>query len=552
MTVPAGTDPVARTPGHWFGRVNRLNDHSGDMLVLAALGIILIPIAVTLMTGLLAGGGPVWSHILETKFLAYLSGTVFVLTGVAGLVLLTAVPCAWLVTVHEFPGRRLFSWLLILPLAAPGYVLAFSYADLFGVAGPIQSQIRDLTGLAARDYWFPDVLSAPGCAFVLAAALYPYVYLTARAAFVTQSTSTLEAAQALGASPWKRFWRVALPAARPAIAAGLALALMEAAADYGAADFLGVQTLTVGVFRAWSSFGDPAAGARLALVLVSITLFLQWFERYQRGSAGYRASASRWRTPHRTPLKGWRALAATSACALVFLWGFGAPITRLIWLAIDARATTPPLLRPVLNSVSLAFIGAVVAFLVGLVFALARHRQRPLGQSAALAAAIGYAMPGAVLALGGLYALSVLPFTLTGLAALTVLVLVYVCRFTAAGLGPLDAAFARAPNSLNAAARSLGAAPLRRLVHIDLPIILPGAAVAALILFVETLKELPATLMLRPFNWDTLAVRAYAYASDERLEAAALPSLVIVLCGLLPVLLLSWRLSSGRAGETAS
>ncbi|MEM7661682.1 MAG: iron ABC transporter permease [Pseudomonadota bacterium] len=513
-----------------------------------ATALVGLPLITTVLTGIFVGGGPVWEHITETFFWTYLSGSLTVLIGVAVMILATAVPTAWLVTVYDFPGRAWFSWLLILPLAAPGYVVAFSYADLLGVVGPIQTAIRDATGLAARDYWFPDIRSGWGCAFVLAAALYPYVYLSARAAFTTQSICTLEAAQSLGASSWQRFTRVALPGARPAIAAGLALALMEAAADYGAADFLGVQTLTVGVFRAWSSFSDPAAGARLALILVALALTLLWIERTRRGEAGYQASSIRWRVLRRERLTGRRALAAAGFCGLVFTWGFAAPVLRLIWLAVEARASTPPLIEPLVNSFLLASLGATAAFVTALAFAVGAHRKRPIATLATWIAAGGYATPGAVLALGGLYALEILPFALTGVVALFVLVLVYVSRFTAAGTGPMEAALERAPPSLNAAARSLGAAPMRRLRDVDLPIILPGAAAAALVLFVETLKELPATLMLRPSNFDTLAVRAYAYASDERLETAALPSLVIVLCGLLPVILLSWRLSTGRVG----
>ncbi|MEM6899135.1 MAG: iron ABC transporter permease [Pseudomonadota bacterium] len=520
----------------------------GDVLVFAALCLVGLPLLITVGVGLFAGGGPVWDHITETFFWTYLSGSVSVLALSAILMLAAAIPTAWIVTVYDFPGRAVFSWLLILPLAAPGYVLAFSYADLLGVVGPIQSGIREATGLAARDYWFPDVRSRWGCAFVLAAALYPYVYLSARAAFTTQSICTLEAAQSLGASPFQRFKRVALPGARPAIAAGLALAMMEAAADYGAADFLGVQTLTVGVFRAWSSFSDPAAGARLALILVGLALTLLWIERTRRGEAGYQASSIRWRALQRTRLRGPNAIAATLLCAGVFAWGFAIPVSRLAWLAVEAYAFTPPLLEPLRNSFLLACMGASAAFVTSLVFAVGAHRQRPISKFASWVAAGGYATPGAVLALGGIYALGVLPFTLTGIAALVVLTLVYMSRFTAAGTGPLTAALERAPASLNFAARSLGASPFRRLMKVDLPIILPGAAAAGLILFVETLKELPATLMLRPTNFDTLAVRAYAYASDERLETAALPSLVIVLCGLLPVILLSWRLSTGRAG----
>lgn len=522
-----------------------------DIPLALVAGLVGAPVLGTLLVGLFAGGGETWVHITQTFFWTYTLNTFAIMVLMSILMLISAVPAAWLVTMYRFPGRGLFSWLLILPLAVPGYVLAFSYADFLGVVGPLQSALRDVTGLAARDYWFPDIRSLPGCAFVLSAALYPYVYLTARAAFQTQSIGALEAARSLGANAHARFWRIALPGARPAIAAGLALALMEAAADYGAADFLGVQTLTVGVFRAWTSFSDPAAGARLAIVLVALCLFLQWLEKRERGAAGYQTNARRVRPLTRTSLKGTRAALATGFCTLIFILGFGLPVANLIAQAIDVRDQTPPIWEALWNSLRLAAIGAAAAFCVGVVIALGAHGKRPIARIANLLTTSGYAVPGAVLALGALYALLQFGLPLTGSAALGLLVWIYICRFTTAGAQPMEAALKRTPQSLGFAARSLGAGPIRRTLRIDLPIIAPGAAAAALILFVEILKELPATLMLRPFDWDTLAVRAYAYASDERLSAAALPSLTITLAGLLPVILLSWRLSQPASGKSS-
>ncbi len=524
--------------------------NAGANLPLGLTTLILgAPIIGCLLIGLLAGGGETWTHISGTFLWSSIGATLALIALTGIFISLTAIPAAWLITMYRFPGRSIFGWLLILPLAAPGYVLAFSYSDLLGVAGPIQSFIREASGLSARDYWFPNVRSLTGCAFVMAAALYPYVYLTARAAFSMQSASTLEAATLLGANRRARFWRVALPAARPAIAAGLALALMETAADYGAADFLGVRTLTVSVYRAWASFGDAAAGARLALILVALTLFLQWLERWQRGAAGFQASTTRWRAAPPNKLNGLSALWASLICALIFSWGFGLPVTHLVSLAIDARAETPPIGEALWNSVRLASIAAALAFAIALIIALGAHHRQKLSRLASLIATSGYAMPGAVLALGALYMIARLPLAQSSSAALTLLIIVYIARFAAAGIQPMQAALQAAPRSYTAAARSLGASPARRILRLDLPIIAPGAAAAALILFVETLKELPATLMLRPFNWDTLAVRAYVYASDERLPAAALPSLTITLAGLLPVILLSRQLSRPRKGQ---
>ncbi|MEO0784599.1 MAG: iron ABC transporter permease [Pseudomonadota bacterium] len=513
-----------------------------------ATAILAVPLLAAALSGVLAGGGEAWDHIVSTDLWRFTLTTIGMLALTGALILILAIPSAWLVTMHSFPGRGLFEWLLILPLAAPGYVIAFAYADLFGVAGPLQSALRDLTGLGARDYWFPDINSLSGLSLVLAGALYPYVYLTARSAFTTTSLCAIDASRTLGMPPLRTLWRVALPAARPAIVAGLALALMEAAADFGAADYLGVRTLTVGLFRAWSSFGDAGAAARMALILLFLALTLQWLERRERGMAGSQATSKRWQTLTRPPLSPLQGALAAGFCTFVFALGFGVPIARLIWIAVETGDAGASLTAPLLTSITLASLGAAMCFVLGVSIALGLRRG---GNIAALARAVmagGYAVPGAVLALGGIVALATLGLNLAGPVAVFVLVWVYACRFTAAGAEPVQAALARAPASMTDAARSLGAGPGRRLLQVDLPIAMSGAMVAALILFVEILKELPATLMLRPANWDTLAVRAYDYASDERLAAAALPCLLITAAGLVPVLILSWRLSRSRPG----
>lgn len=511
--------------------------------------VIAVPVVSVLAAAVLMGGGEAWQHIRDTLMLSYLGGTIGTLALAAFFMLVFAVPAAWLVTMHEFPGRRVFEWLLILPLAAPGYVLAYAWGDLMGVGGPVQSALREVTGWSARDYWFPSMRSLPGLAFVLASGLYPYVYLTARAGFVSQSICALEAARSLGASLLRSFWSVVLPAARPAIAAGLALALMEAAADYGAAEYLGVPTLTFGIVRAWKSFGEPAAAARLAVVLLVLVIGLLLTERWSRGRAGSQQSSTRWRTVSRTRLAGPYGWLAALFCLTGFAIGFLLPVSRLVWRALEAGEHIAPIGEALKNTLVLAGAGAAFAFVLALVIALAGRGKGPGAAFARLTASSAYAIPGAVLALGALVVLGGLGLTLTGIVPVLALAWVYASRFTAAGAEPMVAALARAPASLGYAAESLGASPLRRAREVDLPIALSGASAGALILFVESLKELPATLMLRPFNWDTLAVRANAYATDERLAAAALPSLLITLAGLVPVILLSWRLSHSRPGE---
>ena len=517
------------------------------LTTLAAALLIGAPVLIALFTGLVGGGGEAWSHIVSTQLLGYTLTTLGVIFFTAVFILLFAVPTAWFISLNDFPGRDIFEWALILPLAAPGYVIAYAWADFADVAGPMQSLLRDVTGLSARD-WFPSLYSVPGLSFVMACALFPYAYLTARAAFSNLSLCTMEAARSLGASPRRLFLQVALPAARPAIFAGLALALMETAADYGAASYLGVQTLSVGIFRAWHSFSEPAVAARLAFLLILIAFGLQFFERLARGKGGIQQTATRWRTPRRQRLSTRAGWLVAGMCTLVLTLSFFIPVARLIWLSAETGLGQGQIVRPFVNSMILAVAGSATAFVLALAIVIGARQNRLSQFVGRFAAGVGYAAPGIVLALGALFILSWTGMSVAGPAALAFLVWIYASRFTAAGAEPLNAAFSRAPASLGNAARSLGANRFSRLLRVDLPVAMSGASAAAIILFVEMLKELPATLMLRPFNWDTLAVQAYAYASDERLAAATLPSLLITAAGLGPVILLSMQLT--KAGQS--
>ncbi len=509
----------------------------------AIIVLVGLPVLVAVWAGISAGGGSTWDHILTNRLLPYTLTTLLVLTLSGVIIFALAVPAAWLTSLYEFPGRRVFSWALILPLAMPGYVMAYAWADLMGVAGPVQSAIRETTGWSARDYWFPNLFSAPGLAFVLGSTLFPYAYITARAAFSMQSLTALEAARSLGSASFGLFWKVGLPIALPTILGGISLALMEAAADYGAADFLGVQTLGVGIVRSWTSFGEPSTAARLALALIFIASAFLIAARIFRGQAGSQHTSSRWLTPRRTPLSPIGAGLATLLCTSILLLCFAAPIARLIWLAVETKADTADLWPLVRTTVILGTLGTFGAFIAAMVFTLSTKSNRTLRLSARMVAAAGYAAPGVVLGLGALFILKQSGQALTGSVAIVFLLWIYVSRFTSAGVEPLQSTLARVPKNLDHATRSLGSHGLNQFFRVDLPLLAPGAIAAGLILFVEILKELPATLMLRPFGWDTLAVQAHAYATDERLAQATLPSLMIVLAGLGPVLLLSWRLS---------
>ncbi|MBY0564676.1 MAG: ABC transporter permease subunit [Hyphomonadaceae bacterium] len=449
-----------------------------------------------------------------------------VVFGGGGAIALGAI-AAWLVAACAFPGRRLLAWLLVLPLAAPSYVLAYAYAGMTwaGGASPVA-----LTGI-------------PGAAFVYAVGLYPYVYLAASAAFARRSSSAIEAARTLGAKPLDVFWRAALPLARPAIAAGGALALMEIAADYGAAHHFGLTTLSTAVFRAWYAHGEPQAALQIASALLAAALVLLWIERSARGRASYAGGLTRAHDTGRYALSPVAGIAAASFCTGLVVFGAALPLAWLARLAL-LHGQVEDILEPLGNSILLAMGGAAVTLVFATIIAVVARRAGAIGRIGAYAAGLGYAAPGAVIALGALalFGLARDAGWISGLSAalaLTALVWAYAARFAAAGVQPIDAGLTRLSKGIDAAARTLGANAWRRLARIDAPIAAPSLAAAGLILFVEILKELPATLILRPFDFDTLAVRAYAYASDERLLEAAAPALLIFVAGLLPMLLLT-------------
>ncbi|MBX3429930.1 MAG: iron ABC transporter permease [Hyphomonadaceae bacterium] len=462
--------------------------------------------------------------------------TTLVLAGGAGALVFGAA-AAWLVTLCNFPGRRVFEWALAIPLAAPSYILAYAYASMTW---------------AGRS--FIPVEGMWGVAFIYAVGLYPYVYLAARAAFASQSACALEAARMLGASPMRVFWRVALPLARPGIAAGAALACMEIAADYGAAQHFGLSTLSTAIFRAWYAHGSPAVALQISGVLLVAAMVFLFVERSARGRASFAGGSSRWRPLPRYNLKSLAATAAVIFCALLIVFGALLPLLWLARLAV-LHANVQDIAGPFANSLLLSTLGTLITLALASAIAVAARRASAWGKTPLFAAGMGYAAPGAVIALGALslFGLARDAGWVGGLSAalsLTALFWTYAARFSAAGVGPVDAGLARLSKGLDASARTLGAGPWRRFFSIDLPIAAPSLAAAALILFVEILKELPATLILRPFNFDTLAVKAYSYASDERLLQAAAPSLLIFLAGLAPIVILARSIERGRAGVT--
>jgi iron(III) transport system permease protein len=463
-------------------------------------------------------------------------GTLALIVVGGGAATVLGAAAAWLVTLCRFPGRGLFTWLLVIPLAAPSYVLSYSYASLTWAGGPSPIEVSGFWGLS----------------FIYAVGLYPYVYLAARAAFVSQSSCALEAARTLGARPWEVFRRVALPLARPGIAAGGALAMMEIAADYGAAQHFGETTLATAIFRAWYAHGAPALALQISAVLLVAALVFLAIERWARGRASFSGGSTRWRPLPRYRLPALASAGAFAFCTALIVFGAILPLAWLARLAI-LHPHVEEVVPPLMNSLLLASVGALITLTLAAAIAVAARRATGVGKTSLFAAAMGYAAPGAVIAMGALamFGLARAAGWVGGLGAalaLGALLWTYAARFAAAGVQPIDAGLARLSNGLESSARTLGAGPWRRFAQIDLPIAAPSLAAAALILFVEILKELPATLILRPFDFDTLPVKAYAYASDERLLEAAAPSLLIFLAGLVPIILLTRSLTRGRAG----
>lgn len=521
----------------------------------AVAGVVSLPIAAVVWLALLPGEN-VWPHLAGTVLPRYVETTVWLLALVGAGTAVTGVGTAWLVAMCGFPGRRILAWALVLPLAMPAYVVAYVYTDLLEYAGPVQRGLRAVFGWQdAGAYRFPEIRSLGGAAAVLTATLYPYVYILARAAFAEQAGGVIEGARTLGCGAWAAFRRISLPMARPSIVAGLALVMMETLNDYGTVDFFSVQTLTAGVFNVWMIMNNTAGGAQIALVMLLFVALLLAAERAARRRRGYH-DTSRHRPESRPyTLSAGRGALAAAACAVPVAAGFALPAAVLLGHAAGhyGPALANGYAGAALNSITLAAMAAAAAVAVGLVLAYAA-RVSSSRAAAALArfASLGYAVPGAVVALGILAPLGALDNAIDALARSTLgvgtglllsgtvfaLLFAYVVRFLALAHGTLEAGLGRVTPNIDHAARTLGHGAARTLLRVNLPMIRGSVAAAALLIFVDSMKELPATLLLRPFNFETLATHVYQFASDELLEECALGALTIVGFGVLPVVLL--------------
>jgi iron(III) transport system permease protein len=532
--------------------------------IAAGIAAALLALPALAVAGQLAiPAGDVWAHLWETVLPGYIANTLILAAITSTGAFIVGVGAAWATTMLEFPGRRWLTWALVLPLAAPAYVVAYALADFFQVAGPVQTALRDLMGWEAGSYWFPEIRSLGGAGLIFTATLYPYVYLLARSAFLQQSAAALDVARTLGLGPWRVFFKVALPLARPAIAGGVAIVLMETLADYGAVSHLSVQTFTTGIFRAWYQMGDRAAGGQLAAALLGCVLLVLILERLSRRGRAVHVTGGRQHMPARRPLMGAARWTTPALCALPPLLGFLLPAFALLRLFLDRGQgqINERFVSAVFTSVMLAAVAAILTVALAIMLAYAR-RAAPgrLTAGAANLAGYGYALPGSVIALGILIPMTVFDrwvnqfmvqtfdirtgLLITGSAA--GLIFAYVVRFAAPALEAAEAGFQRITPSISAAARTLTKSPTDALIRVHAPLIAPAALTAALVVFVDAMKELPATLLMRPMNSETLSVLAYGYAADERLESAALPSLAIVLVGLPAVILLMRRIGQGR------
>lgn len=536
--------------------------HGLAFLACLVAAICLLPMLAVVLAAF-TGGTETVSHLLETVLPGYAGATLVLALLVAAGTFAIGVGAAWLVTMTRFPGVRVLEVALVLPLAFPAYVLAYAYTYLLDHPGIVQTALRDVTGWGPRDYWFPEIRSLGGAAIMLILVLYPYVYLLARAAFLQQSSAAFLAARTLGSSAWTAFWTVSLPMARPAIAGGVLLAVMETIADFGTVAYFSVQTFATGIYTSWFTMADRAAAAQLALCLLSFALLLAVTERIQRGKARYHESGKRQMGMETARLHGWRAGFAILLCAIPVILGCVVPAVVLFLMGLDGEQDL--LSRRysgfIRNSITLAGTAAALTVLAAITVGFFQ-RLRPGRWSgvAAYLARLGYAVPGGVIAVGLLVPFAAFDNALdawmratfdisTGLlitGSIWLLVIAYMVRFLAAALGAYEGGQSTVHANMDAASRSLGETPLGTLWRVHLPILSPSLLTALLIVFVDVMKELPATLIMRPFNYDTLAVQAYRLASDERLEGAAVPSLVIVAVGLLPVILICRQVGRNR------
>ena len=534
------------------------------LITIMIASTIMVPVIIV-MSHLGTDSQGIWHHLVTTVLTNYILNTLLLMVGVGSLAAVLGIASAWLVSMTRFPGVQILEWALLLPLAMPPYIVAYVYMDLLEFAGPVQTWLRVTFDLEPDAYWFPQIRSLGGAILVMGAVLYPYIYMLARTAFLSQCVCMLEVSRTLGHGPWRSFLIVGLPLARPAVMSGLALVLMETVADYGTVDYFGIPTFTVGIYRTWFGFGSVTAAAQLASCLLIIVAMLIVLEQWSRGHQVYAHPATYYRPITRIDLKGIKAISAALLCWTIVSIGFLIPTTFLIYLAVQVG---DPLWGSrffdfALTSFLLGLITAGLAVTLAVLLAYGRRlTSGPVSHLAIRIATMGYAIPGSVLAVGIVIAFGIFDNTLdtwmreqfgiiTGLlltGTMISLIFAYLVRFLAVTFNTIDAGLTLINRSLDDAAYSLGRGPLATLRLVHLPMLRGSLLTAMVLVFVDVLKELPATLILRPFNVETLAVRVYRLASDERLAEASTAALTIVIIGIVPIILLCRAIARSRPG----
>lgn len=517
---------------------------------------------IALLFSAFSAEGDLFRHLADTVLLDYLANTLGLVVGVVLLSLLFGVPTAWLVAMCQVPGRRALQWALMLPMAMPSYIVAYVYTDLLDYSGPLQAGLRALFGWnSPADYWFPAIRSLGGAAWVLALVLFPYVYLLTRASFLEQSVSLIHSSRLLGCTPWQSFRRLSLPLARPAIMVAVSLVAMETLADFATVHFFAINTLTTAVYDTWLGYGSLATAAKLSCLMLLAVVLLIALERRSRSRQQVFQKSMGHEQPLRYPLKRMSRWLAGLWCWGLVLAGFALPFVILLDYGVRyfELSWTPEFVRFAGNSLLISALTALLAMGIALLLGFFRRLDGGIKSLLPLRiAAMGYAMPGTVLAIGVLVPLTALDFAINDLAewlgrqgpgllltgTITAIVFGYLVRFVAIAIGSVESSMGKISPSLDMAARSLGQGDGAMLRRVHLPLVRRGLFAGAMLVFIESMKELPAALLLRPFNFDTLATHVYQFVSDEMLERGALGAIVIVLVGLLPLIWVNRSLDS--------
>jgi len=535
-------------------------------LIIVGTALVLSVPILTIAFSVFEPPGENWQHLKDTVLSEYLSNSLLLAFGVGSCTLLIGVSTAWLTAMCRFPGKNFFVWLLLLPMAMPAYIVAYTYTGMLDFAGPLQTAIRGWTGWEYRDYYFPQIRSMNGAIAMLSLVLYPYIYLLARSTFLEQSVGVIEVSRTLECGPWVGFCRVALPLARPAIVGGLSLALMETLADYGTVSYFGLGVFTTGIFRTWFGLGDYTAASKMSAMLLLFVFALIMLERISRKKAQYHNSSGKLLRFSEYRLSGFKAMGAFSICAIPVFFGFLLPATQLsVWALETWHDMVDDLFFELIRNSFILALGA--AFISVLLALFLGYGKRILPGKTTLvsirAASIGYAIPGTVVAVGVIIPFAWLDGRIdsfvhstfgisSGLifsGTIVAVMFAYVVRFLAVSLQAVESGLGKIKPSIDVAARSLGCQPRETLFKIHIPLMKSSTLTALMIVFVDVMKELPATLVLRPFDFNTLAVRVFELASDERLADSSTAALTIVFVGLLPVIYLSKIISQSKLEE---